>query len=59
VQALLTRLAETDPRSQLAYQDRIRGYHERLRRFYYGYLFSDRPFHKPDFAKAPKFEASP
>lgn len=55
LQALLTRLAGTDLRAQLAYQDRIRDYHRRLREFYYGYLFTDRPFGKADFAKAPKF----
>ncbi len=55
VQALLTRMAQTDLAAQLAYQDRIRRYHKELREFYYGYLFSDRPFAKADFAKAPKF----
>lgn len=55
VQAVLTRMARTDLSAQLAYQDRIRAYHEQLRRFYYGYLFNDRPFHAADFAKAPKF----
>lgn len=56
VQALLTRLAETDLSAQLAYQDRIRDFHRRLREFYYAYLFTDRPFAKADFASAPKFE---
>lgn len=55
VQALLTRLADTDLAAQLAYQDRVRAYHRQLRRFYYGYLFRDRPFAKADFAKAPRF----
>jgi ABC-2 type transport system permease protein len=55
LQALLTRLAETDLKAQLAYQDRIRDFHQRLREFYYGYLFTDRPFGKEDFARAPKF----
>lgn len=55
VQAVLTRMAGTDLSAQLAYQDRIRAYHEQLRRFYYGYLFNDRPFHTADFAKVPKF----
>ncbi|MEP9401926.1 DUF3526 domain-containing protein [Sphingomonas sp. VNH70] len=55
VQGLLTRLARTDLRAQLAYQDRIRAFHERLRGFYYGYLFHDRPFGKADFARAPRF----
>jgi len=55
VQALLTRLAETDLRAQMAYQDRIRAYHQELREFYYGYLFRDRPFGKADFARTPRF----
>lgn len=57
VQALLTRLAETDLSAQLAYQDRIRAFHARLRDFYYGYLFRDRPFAKADFDRAPRFDA--
>ena len=56
VQALMTRLAETDLEAQLAYQDRIRAFHRDLRQFYYGYLFRDRPFGKADFGKAPRFE---
>lgn len=56
VQALLTRLANTDLAAQLAYQDRIRAYHRQLREFYYGYLFRDRPFGRTDFARAPKFQ---
>lgn len=54
-QALLTRLARTDLSAQLDYQDRIRAYHARLRDFYYGYLFRDRPFGAGDFARAPRF----
>jgi ABC-2 type transport system permease protein len=56
VQALLTRLADTDLEAQLAYQDRIRAYHARLRDFYYGYLFRDRPFEKADFDRAPRWQ---
>lgn len=55
VQALLTRLADTDVRAQLAYQDRVRAFHARLRNFYYGYLFRDRPFGRADFGRAPSF----
>jgi len=44
VQTLLTRLAHTDLVAQRAYQDRSRAFHARLRSFYYGYLFHDRPF---------------
>lgn len=57
VQILLTRLAATDLQAQLAYQDRIRGFHRQLREFYYSYLFRDRPFGKADFDLAPKFES--
>ncbi|WP_341209290.1 DUF3526 domain-containing protein [uncultured Sphingomonas sp.] len=56
VQALLTGLAETDLRAQLAYQDRIRAFHRRLREFYYDYLFHDRPFGVDDFQLAPGYE---
>lgn len=55
VQAALTRLARTDLQAQLGYQDRVRDYHRRLREFYYGYLFRDRPFGPADFARAPRF----
>lgn len=58
VQAVLTGIARTDLSAQLAYRDRIREYHQRLREFYYGYLFHDRPFGKGDFDRAPKFEAA-
>ncbi|MEJ5978277.1 DUF3526 domain-containing protein [Novosphingobium sp. PS1R-30] len=58
LQALLTGLAGTDLAAQLAYQERIRAFHRDLREFYYGYLFTDRPFAKADFAKAPRFEGS-
>ncbi len=56
VQTVLTRLAKTDMQAQLAYQDRIRAFHKRLRDFYYGYLFTDKPFGKADFDKAPRFD---
>lgn len=58
-QVLMTRMARTDLQAQLAYQDRIRAHHRRLREFYYGYLFRDRPFGTPDFDKAPRFEEIP
>lgn len=59
VQALLTRMARTDLTAQLAYRDAIRHFHRRLREFYYGYLFRDRPFGKADFERAPRFDAAP
>jgi ABC-2 type transport system permease protein len=56
VQTLLHRWAQSDLRASLTYQDRIRAYHERLRRFYYPYLFNETPFMEADFTKAPKWE---
>ena len=56
VQTILHRAAKTDMRAGLAYQDRIRIYHERLRRFYYPYLFNETPFREADFAKTPKWD---
>ncbi|WP_288380767.1 DUF3526 domain-containing protein [uncultured Massilia sp.] len=58
-QAILHRMAGTDLPAQLAYQDRITGFHRRIREFYYGYLFRDRPFGEDDFAKRPTYEAQP
>ncbi len=45
----------TDVQAHLAYQDRIRAFHGRLRAFYYAYLFRDLPFTNEDFARAPRF----
>lgn len=58
-QLALHRLAATDPAAQIAYQDRIRAFHGALRRFYYPYLFEDRPFGRADFARAPQYRAAP
>lgn len=48
-------LAGTGVTAQLAYQARVRAFHDRVREFYYPYLFSDRAFTPQDFAKAPRF----
>jgi ABC-2 type transport system permease protein len=55
VQTVLHRIAETDLNASLAYQDRIRAFHEQLRRFYYPYVFNEKPFRKADFVSAPKW----
>ncbi|KQN00083.1 hypothetical protein ASE78_17595 [Sphingomonas sp. Leaf25] len=57
-QVLLTRLARTDLAAQFAYQDRIRAFHRRLRLFYYGYMFRDRPFTKSNFSQAPTYNGA-
>ena len=56
VQNLLHRMARTDLKAGLAYQDRIRAYHTQLRKFYYRYLFTDRPFGKSEFDRAPRYK---
>lgn len=57
VQTLMHRLAGTDLQAQLAYQDRIAGFHRALREFYYPYLFDEKPFGAADFAAVPRFDA--
>lgn len=57
VQVLLHRLADSDLAAQLAYQDRIAAYHAQLRRFFYPYLFEERPFTQADLARLPRYES--
>ena len=53
----LKRLAGADLRAMLAYQERIREFHQRLREFHYPKLFRDEPF-SPEAAEAlPSFAA--
>jgi len=52
---VLHRLADTDIAGQLAYQDSIAAFHQRLRQFYYPYLFNDRPFTRADFSQIPRY----
>jgi ABC-2 type transport system permease protein len=56
VQAALHRQADTDLQAQLAYQQRITEFHDRLRSFYYPYLFNDVRFGAQDFAAQPRFD---
>jgi ABC-2 type transport system permease protein len=50
-------LAGTDVAAQLAYQQRIRAYHARLRRYFYSLLFSNKPFGPQDLDMVPRFES--
>lgn len=52
----MTSLAGTDVAAQLDYQMRIRAYHQRLREFYYDYLFSEKPFGPADLQRVPRFD---
>lgn len=56
MQVALTRMAETDMHAHLAYQDRIRDYHAQLRRYFYGFLFTDKEFRQRNYDRAPRFE---
>ncbi|MCC2957602.1 DUF3526 domain-containing protein [Massilia sp. IC2-477] len=57
VQVMLHRLADTDLRAQLDYQQRIAHFHGELRRFFYPYFFNERPFGKEDFARMPAYQS--
>jgi ABC-2 type transport system permease protein len=59
VQVLLHRLAATDLQAQLTYQDNIAAFHQKIRTFYYPYVFHDKPFDQQDFASRPVFASVP
>jgi ABC-2 type transport system permease protein len=54
-QGVLHRIADTDQFGQFAYQDSIAAFHDRLRRFFYPYLFADQPFTRADFDRIPAY----
>jgi ABC-2 type transport system permease protein len=51
------RLAGTDPRAMIAYEDHIRAFHSELRAFHYPLFFRDPPYDPAVFAKLPRYEA--
>ncbi|MEM9553667.1 MAG: DUF3526 domain-containing protein [Acidobacteriota bacterium] len=51
----LQRAAQTDGRSALEYEDRVRRYHAQLRAWYYPKLFPDLPFDQDLLADIPEF----
>ncbi|WGM45912.1 hypothetical protein KOAAANKH_00777 [Brevundimonas sp. NIBR10] len=59
LQGVMHRLADTDLAAQLAYQDSIHAFHERLKTFYYPYLFRGRPFTRADFDDLPTYAPRP
>jgi ABC-2 type transport system permease protein len=59
LQLALHRLAASDPRAQLDYRQDIRDFHAQLRRYYYPYIFNERPFREPEFEAAPSFAPTP
>lgn len=57
-QVVLHRLANTDLQGQLAYQDRIAGFHKALRHYTYPFVFDERKFGPAEFKNLPKYQAS-
>ena len=55
-QIALDRLSAADLRTQLAYQEAVRGYHERLKQHFQPFLFSAAPFTQVDWDRVPTFE---
>lgn len=55
VQTLLHGVAASDLPAQLRHQDAIAAFHQRLRRFFYPYLFTDLQFGPEQLAQAPRF----
>jgi ABC-2 type transport system permease protein len=53
------RLAGTDARAMLAYEDRVRAFHAELRRFHYPLLFRDPPYDPLAFSKLPRYRPAP
>lgn len=50
------RLAGTDARAMIAYEDAVRAFHARLRAFHYPLLFHDPPFDRLAFETLPRYE---
>ncbi len=51
------RLAGTDTRAMIAYEDRVRAFHGELRAFHYPLFFRDPPYDAAVFAQLPRYEA--
>ena len=53
------RLARTDTRAMIAYEDSVRDFHAQLRAFYYPFLFRDPPYDPIAFERLPRYEPTP
>jgi ABC-2 type transport system permease protein len=51
----LQRLAATDLRAQMDYEQKVRDFHAELRAFYYARLFPEKPFAAADLEELPEF----
>lgn len=61
LQEVLNGIAATDLQQQLDFIAGTKAYHDKLKAFYYPYLYNDRAFQHADFAKEPRysFKAAP
>lgn len=57
VQHLLHRLADTDLQQQLDWQLQVRHFHDRLRHYFYPFLFNERAFDQTALAEMPRWQA--
>ncbi|KWV92045.1 DUF3526 domain-containing protein [Erythrobacter sp. YT30] len=55
VERAFEKLAGTDARSMIAYEDRVRDYHRELRAFYYPLMFPEEPFDEELLSGLPAF----
>jgi ABC-2 type transport system permease protein len=55
----LERLAGTDTRAMVAYEDRVRAFHGELRGFHYPQLFRDPPYDPLVFDQLPRYRPAP
>lgn len=53
------RLAGTDARAMIAYEDSVRAYHAQLRAFHYPLLFRDPPYDPLAFENLPRYQPQP
>ena len=56
LERLLQRLAGTDARATLGYEQQVRDFHAALRRYYYEKLFKQMPFNQEALSELPEFE---
>ncbi|MGI9252083.1 MAG: DUF3526 domain-containing protein [Pseudohongiellaceae bacterium] len=59
IQRQFQKLAHTDLRASLAFEDRIRDYHARIRKAYYPLLFNEVPFEQENLTRLPIPEFAP
>ncbi len=53
------RLAGTDARAMIAYEEQVRAYHAKLRAFHYPLLFRDPPYDPAAFKRLPPYRPAP